>query len=190
MRSDAGPRHVFLVLGSCMLMFSPAIIFFFPTMVPMTFFFEKYTWFYYTPLESFVTFGIGLGILIICCLILFFGRLQKKSIIISSVLALIASVFFYGSAMGYITMSEKGFTYREVFHNKKTYFQWEDVAHAEIEAPAQGTNDNTTFTFTFKDGEVITFKETKQIRNTRGKMRAMFTIHTIPVDYTEAELEE
>ena len=190
MRSDAGPRHVFLVFGSCMLMFSPAIIFFIPTMIPMTFFFEKYTWFYYTPIESFVLFGIGLLILIICCFILFFGRLKKKSIIISVIFALIASIFFYGSAMGYITMSDKGFTYREVFQNNKSYYKWEDVAHAEIEAPAPGTSDNTTFTFTFKKGEVITFKETKQIRNTRSKMRAKFKIHEIPVDYTEAEIKE
>lgn len=190
MRSDAGPRHIFLVLGSCMLMFSPAIIFFFPTMVPMTFYFEKYTWFYYTPFESFVLFGIGLVILIICCFILFFGRLKKKSIIISVIFALIASIFFYGSAMGYISMSSKGFTYREVFQIKKTKYQWEDVLHAEIEAPAPGTSDNTTFTFTFKNGEVITFKETQQVRNTRGKMRAMFQTFAIPVAYTEAEAEK
>ncbi len=187
MRSDAGPRHVFLVLGACMLMFSPAIIFFIPTMIPMTFFFVKYTWFYYTPIESFVLFGIGLFILIICCFILFFGRLKKKSIIISVIFAFIAIVFFYGSAMGYITMSDKGFTYREVFQNKKKVYQWEEVVHVEIEAPAPGTNDNTTFTFAFKDGKEIIFKETKQVRNTRSKMRAKFNIHQIPVDHTEAE---
>ncbi|MEO4052830.1 hypothetical protein [Solibacillus sp. CAU 1738] len=187
MRSDAGFRHVFLVLGSCMLMFSPAIIFLIPSMIPMTFYFKKYTWVYYTPIESFIVFGVGLGILIVCCAILFFGRLKKWAVRTSIILALLAGILFYGSAMGYIAISDEGFTYRGIFEQKKQFSGWNEVAHAEIEEAARGTSDNATFIFTFKNGDVLTLKETEHLRRTRAKMRAQFKINKIPVDYTEAE---
>ena len=52
MQNQVGGKHVFLVLGCCLILFSPVLLLVIPTVIPMTFYFEKYTWVYYTPKET------------------------------------------------------------------------------------------------------------------------------------------
>ncbi len=180
-------KHLFLVLGCCLLGFSPLLTIFLPSFIPMTFYYEKYTWTYYTHMESYKVFGLGLLLLIISFAILFFGDLKKWAVIIGITLIVLSSYLFYGSALGYIAFADKGITYRGLFEIEKRMITWEDIKDVVIEEIVPGTPGNTTFIFNLKDGEVLSFVETTHISNIRGKIRAKFQQYNIPMEHIDME---
>ncbi|WP_042473483.1 hypothetical protein [Bacillus ndiopicus] len=177
-------RYAFFVIGTCLFIFSPLIVFLIPRMIPMTFYFVKYTWVYYVPTETFTVFAIGLAVLIMCCAFLFFGKMRKWSVITSSILLLAAIFIFYGSSRCYITMDDNGFTYRGLFEQQKQYAGWENVTQIErIEVPA-GKSGNATYKVSLDNGKVLSFKENPFVQESRSKMRAKYNKYNIPVIYT------
>ncbi|KYG92090.1 hypothetical protein MHH70_03285 [Metasolibacillus sp. FSL H7-0170] len=177
-------RYAFFVIGICLFIFSPLIIFLIPRMIPMTFYFVKYTWVYYVPTEAYTVFAVGIAILIICCAFLFFGKMKKWAIISSSILFLTSIVIFYGSSRCYIAMDDNGFTYRGLFEQQKQYVGWENVTQIErIEVPA-GKGGNATYIVSLDNGDALTFKETAHVQEYRSKMRGKYGKYNIPVIYT------
>lgn len=186
MESNVSRRYIFFILGVCLLIFSPAIIFFIPSAIPMTFYFERDMWFYYTPLETYIVFGIGVALLIACCAVLFFGKKKKISIPSGVLLFIGAIVLFYGSAKCYIAMNDEGLTYRGVFGSDKKHASWEDIQEVELIEVPMNESGSSKFIVELKNGEVITFKETVHVQESRGGMRWKYEEYKIPVTYTDA----
>ncbi|MEO4052832.1 hypothetical protein [Solibacillus sp. CAU 1738] len=185
MIDQASGKHLFLVLGLSLLFFSPILILIIPTMIPMTLYFEKYTWVYYTLGESYLVFGFGLATLIVCCAILFLGKLKKWAVSVGIILTVLACFLFYGSAVGFIAFADEGITYRGIFENEKKFFGWDEIGHVKIEQLVRGTPPEITFTL--KDGEVLSFTENGHVRDIRGSMRAKFQKYNIPMEHTYAD---
>ena len=61
-------KLIFLVFAASLFIFSPLLILFGPLFFPITFFYEKYTWVYYTPSINNLLFGIAIGLLFLACL--------------------------------------------------------------------------------------------------------------------------
>ncbi|MEC1177473.1 hypothetical protein P9B03_03170 [Metasolibacillus meyeri] len=184
MANNMSYRYAFFVIGLSLLIVSPLVVFFIPRMIPMTFYFVKYTWFYYVPFEAYVVFAIGIIILVICCALLFFGKMRRWTIISSGILSIVALVVFYGSTRCYITMDDNGFTYRGLFEQQKQYAGWENVTQIERVEVAAGEPGNATYHISFDNGDMITFKEDKFVQASRGKMRGKYSLHSIPVIFT------
>ena len=187
MLTQASGKHVVLVLGCCLIGFTPIILLFLPVFITMTFYYEKYTWTYYTHMESYWVFGFGIAALVISCAILFFGDLKKWAVIVGIFLIVLSSYLFYGSALGYIAFADKGITYRGLFETEKRMITWEDITDVVIEEVVPGTPGNTTFIFNLKDGQVLSFVETTHISNIRGKIRAKFQQYNIPMQHIDME---
>lgn len=187
MSGQVSRKYIFLVLGCCLLGLSPLIILFLPLIIPMTFYFEKYTWTYYTHMESYWVFGIGLAILVISFAILFFGDLKKWAVIVGGILIAVSCYLFYGSALGYMAFADKGITYRGLFETEKKIIGWDEITEVTIEEVIPGTSGNSTIIFNLKDGEVLSFVETNNISNIRGHMRAKFQQYNIPMEHIDAE---
>ncbi|WP_042473482.1 Asp23/Gls24 family envelope stress response protein [Bacillus ndiopicus] len=186
MDNSVSYRYLFLIIGVSLLIFSPLIIFFIPSAIPMTFYFERYTWFYYTPMEAYIVFGIGVALLIACCALLFFGKKKKISIISSSLLLLVAIALFYGSSKCYIAMDDNGLTYRGLFESNKQHVGWENVKEIELIEVPEEEPGNSTFIIGLDNGDVLTFKENVHVRESRGGMRAKYQEYNIPVTYTDS----
>lgn len=177
-------RYVFFVIGTCLLVCSPILIFIIPRMIPITFYFVKYTWVYYVPMETFIVFAIGIALLIICCAILFFGKMRRWAIVSSGLLFCIALFMFYGSSRCYLTMADDGFTYRGLFEYEKQHVGWENVTQIErIEVPV-GKSGNATYLVSLDNGDVLSFKEIPHVQEKRSKMRVKYGKYNIPVIYT------
>lgn len=187
MLTQASGKHVVLVLGCCLIGFTPIILLFLPVFITMTFYYEKYTWTYYTHMESYWVFGFGIAALVISCAILFFGDLKKWAVIVGSIFIALSCYLFYGGALGYIAFADEAITYREMFETEKKIIGWDDITHVLIEEVLPGKSGNSTINFTFKDGEVLSFVETNQIQKIRGSMRAKFLHYNIPMEHIDAE---
>lgn len=177
-------RYIFFVLGTCLFVFSPLIIIFVPAMIPMTFYFVKYTWVYYVPKEAYTVFAISLFLVVIGCFLMFFGKMRKVPTIAAIIIFLLAITAFYGSSRSYIRMADNGFTYRSIFERHTKHAGWQDVAQIERIEPPAGEVDNATYLFTLHNGEVLQLKENNHVQLARSKMRAKYSQYDIPVIYS------
>ena len=132
-------------------------------------------------------FGFGLAILVLCCAILFIGNLKKWTIFVGIIFTTLACFLFYGSAMSFIVFADEGITYRGVFETEKKMIGWDDITHVVLEEVDPSKSGTSTFTFTLKNSEELSFIENSNISSIRGSMRAKFQQYNIPMEHIDVE---
>ena len=98
-------KSLFVVFALCLFIFSPLLILLVPQFFPITFFYEKYTWVYYTPAINYLLCGIAIGLLFFACLVILLIKKYKIMIPIASVLTIGAIVLIVGSSVSYFKLT-------------------------------------------------------------------------------------
>lgn len=160
MGNRAEPRHVFMIFGVCLLVFSPLLVFFMPMFIGETVYYDRYNWIIYLPKINFIVFGLSLVLLILACFTLWLMEIRKRSIFI----AVICSVGFvglaYGSSLSFVTLSDDSITYGEIFSHDKKEELWGTIKQIEYYDDLENEDKMPFYLFHFEDG-----KELKVVQN-------------------------
>lgn len=172
-------KLVFIVFAACLFIFSPLLILFGPLFFPMTFFYEKYTWVYYTPPINYLLFGIAIGLLFLACLVIVLIKNYKIMIPIASVLTIGAIVLILGSSVSYLKITPDGVKLRYPFEKEEYVYEWTDIEKVEYYPVYYGT-DRATYTFRFEDGTSFDVKEIGEVTFIHSKLKMKLFQYDIP----------
>ena len=172
-------KLIFLVFAACLFIFSPLPILFGPLFFPITFFYEKYTWVYYTPAINHLLFGIAIGLLFFACLTILLIKNYKIMIPIASVLTIGAIVFILGCSVSYLKLTPDGVKLRYPFEKEEHVYEWPNIEKVDYYPVYAGT-DRATYAFTFKDGTSFDVKEIGEMVFIHSKLKMKLFEYDIP----------
>ncbi len=172
-------KLVFVVFASCLFIFSPLLILFVPLFFPITFFYEKYTWVYYTPPINHLLFGIAIGLLFFTCLAILLIKKYKILIPIVSLLTIGAVVLMAGASVSYLKITPDGVKIRYPFETVEHVYDWTEIEKVDYYPVLYGT-DRATYTFTFIDGTSFDVKEIGEMVFLHSKLKMKFFEYEIP----------
>ena len=179
MHNNPQLKLTFLVFAACLFIFSPLLILFGPLFFPITFFFEKYTWVYYTPYINHLLFGIAIGLLFLGCLAVLLIKNFKIMLPVVSVLTIGAIVFILGCSVSYLKITPDGVKLRYPFEQEEYVYGWADIEKVDYYPVHYGT-DRATYTFTFKDGTSYDVKEIGEMVFIHSKLKMKLIEYDIP----------
>lgn len=148
-------RHIFLVIGICILLFSPLIILLTPLLVNETLYFEKGQWVIYTPGVNYMLYGIGILFLLIACVVIYFFNVHKVAVGIGIVCTIVCGVLFYGASLSYVTISAEEISLRKSFSREIQNYRWEEIDHLMFYDRIELDNERGYYEFYFKDGKML-----------------------------------
>ena len=172
-------KLVFIVFASCLLIFSPLLILLIPLFFPVTFFYEKYTWVYYTPSINHLLIGIAIGLLFLACLTVLLIKNFKIMLSIASILTIGAIILTVGSSVSYLKITSDGMKLRHPFEMKEAVYKWGELEKVDYYPILYGTG-KATYEVTFKDGESFEFSENGNILIIRSKLKMVLLQHDVP----------
>ena len=179
-------KLVFLVFASCIFIFSPLLILFIPLFFSVTFFYEKYTWVYYTPSINFLLIGIAVALLFLTCLVILIVNKKKLMYTLTAILTIAALVLIVGSGMSYLKISPDGMKVRHAFQLEEKVYVWSDMEKVEYYPVADNNEGSASYIVRFKDGETYKFNETADVELVRWDMIMMLEQNKVP--YTNMDV--
>lgn len=183
-------RIVFLAIGSLFIMFSPVIILFGPMFIPVTFFYEKYTWVYYTPTASYRLYVVGIILIATACIFIFIFHLKRWTGIVAVIFITAGLVLFVAGAFSYLKITPEGLKYRNAFQWEESVYKWSDVELVEYYPNDHLKSVRPEYTFTFKDGEQYSFVQTVHIESIRSSMKSMLAMNDVPFENVVLPIED
>lgn len=129
MHNRAEPKHLFMVLGVCLFLFSPILIVFSPLIIGETIYFDRNNWVIYLPKINFILNGLSILLLIIAFVVLWLKGIRKIPIVLSILFAIASGIVFYGASLSFVTLSNEQITFREPFEQEKQMYAWTEIEH-------------------------------------------------------------
>lgn len=160
MRNRAEPRHVFMIFGICLLVFSPLLILFMPMLIGETVYYDRYNWMIHLPKINFIVFGLSILLLIFACFTLWLMDIRRRSIFIAVIFSIGFGVLAYGSSLSFVTLSDDSVTYRETFSHDKKEQLWGTIKQIEYYDDLENEDKMPFYLFYFQNG-----KELKVVQN-------------------------
>ena len=173
-------KLIFLVFATCLLGFSPLLLLLGPLFFPVTFFYEKHTWVYYTPSINFLLFGIAIGLLFLACLVILIINKKILMYSLSSILTIAALALIVGGAISYLKITQDGMKFRYPFQIDEQTYKWSDMEKLDYYPLADNEPGRAYYIVTFKDGETYQFKETMDIEMVRSSIKFMLARNDVP----------
>ena len=127
MNNRAEPRHVFMVLGISLFLFSPLLIFFSPLIIGETIYFDQNNWIIYLPKINFILNGLSILLLVIAFVVLWLKGIKKVPIVLSILFAIASGAVFYGASLSFVTLSNEQIIFRHPFEHEKQIYAWEEI---------------------------------------------------------------
>ena len=172
-------KLVFIVFASCLLIFSPLLILIIPLFFPSTFFYEKYTWVYYTPSINHLLIGIAIGLLFLACLTVLLIKNFKIMLPIASILIIGAIIVTLGSSVSYLKITPDGMKFRHPFEMKDKVYKWNELQKVDYYPILYGTG-KATYEVTFKDEKSFEFSENGNVLLIRSRLKMVLLQHDVP----------
>lgn len=180
MHNEPQAKLIFLVFATCLVGFSPILLIFVPLFFPVTFFFEKHTWVYYTPSINFLLYGISLGLLVLACLVILIVNKKIWMFSLSSMLTIAALVLIVGGAISYLKITPDGMKFRYPFQIDEQIYKWTDMEKVDYYPLAENEPGRANYIVTFKDGETYQFNETGDVILVRSSIKMMLNQNNVP----------
>ena len=180
MHNQPQVKLIFLVFGGLLLGFSPVLIVLVPLFFPVTFFYEKHTWVYYTPWFNHVLFGIAIGLLILACLTILFFKNKFVLYSLTTILTVSALMLVVGSSVSYLKITQEGLKYRSPFQLEEQVYKWSEIEKMEYYPPANNETERAKYVVSFNNGEMYQFIETVQVDMIRSSIKMMLEQNKVP----------
>lgn len=182
-----GPRHVFMAIAICLLLFSPIIWLLAPVIVTETAYYVRDGLFTYVYPRSYWIYGIAVGALVAAPLILWLANVKKWTVFVALSMLVVSGVCFYGAALGYFQVTEESIVYRYPFESETQQYEWNDVEEVIYHVRPPEAEDPSWYTFRFKDGDSTEVNETRFVTQAQGKLNSLIRGQKIPLTYDELE---
>ncbi len=183
MNNRAEPKHLFMVLGISLFLFSPILVIFSPLIIGETIYFDRNNWIIYLPKINFILNGLSILLMVIALVVLWLKGLQKSSIAIALLFAVGSIVVFYGASMSFVTLSNDEVTFRQPFAQEKQIYSWEEIDNVTYFDNQDNLEAPQYFMIFFQDR-----KELKLVQNgildvnTKIKIDSKIRSHKIPFE--------
>lgn len=182
-RYDA--RHIFMVLGICITLFSPIFILLAPLLTANTLYYKRGIWITYAPGENYVVFGLSLFFLVLACGLLWTLDVRKWTISAGVVCVFLSGLVFYFASLSYVTLSSEEISYRTMFSKEKQSYAWEDLERLVYYVALPEDDELSYYEFYLKDGQMITMKQNGHVTQIQGKLNSKVRGLGIPLEYVE-----
>jgi len=183
MYNRSEPRHLFMVLGICLFLFSPLLVIFLPLIVGETVYFNRDNWIIYLPKINFVLVGLSTLLLIIAFVIPWLKGIHKISIISAILFTVGSGVVFYGASKSFVTLSNDQMTFRQPFGQEKQIYTWEQIEHVKYFDNEDNIEVPQSFMIYFEDGEKLELVQGGMLDiNTKTKIDMKIRSHKIPYE--------
>jgi len=149
------PRHIFMVFGICILLVSPVFILLVPLSVVATKYSQLGSWITYTPGANYLLFGIGVLLVSLACLIVYFQSLKKNAIVGGLICMVLSGIVFYSSSLPYVTLSNEEISFRKVFSLERQTYSWDDLDRFVYYETPQQKEKRPYYEFYFSDGNML-----------------------------------
>ncbi|WOV82968.1 hypothetical protein PGH26_08425 [Sporosarcina jeotgali] len=144
-----------MVIGIALLLLAPAAIFLLPNFVANSIYFKTGSWFIFVSGGVYLVYTVAFLLLIAAFFVLFIMYMNKKSILISLGLIVLAGVSFYIASLNYTMLSDDRITYRPLLSFQSHSYAWGEVDEAVYKSvPAD--DGKSEFDFKFKDDVTLT----------------------------------
>lgn len=127
MNNRAEPKHLFMVLGISLFLFSPILVIFSPLIIGETIYFDRNNWIIYLPKINFILNGLSIFLLVIAFVVLWLKGIRKIPIVLSILFAIGSGIVFYGASLSFVTLSNEQITFREPFEQEKQMYAWTEI---------------------------------------------------------------
>ena len=185
MRREYSIKHIFLVIGACVVLFSPLYILLMPNIVAETIYYDRNSWLIYVPTINYWVFGISIFTFALCFIVL--GLLKKRKVAIPiALLAFVLSVFtFYYASLSYISLNGDQISYRKLFSTEKEIHQWEELKKVSYYMVENDSDELPYYNFYLNNGEMLTIKENNYVLEASSSIRWRVKEAEVPIEHVE-----
>lgn len=147
-------RHFFMAIGIGVFMVSPLLLLFIPAFIANSIYFDPGTWIVIVPTLSYYLYGAGAFLIGVASLIIYFGNVNKLSVMIGIFLSIVGIFLFLFAAKPFTSIAADGISIREDLSNEFSHYDWSDIETVlYYEVPrSEGFN---TYEFHFYDGRTL-----------------------------------
>lgn len=152
-------RHVFMVFGIGILLVSPVFILLVPLSIVATKYDQLGAWITYTPGTNYLMFGVGVLLVSLSCLIVYFSNLKKAGFVSGLICMTLSGVVFYTSTLPYASLTDEKIKFRKVFSLENESYSWDELDRLVYYETPQQNEGNPRYEFYFKDGNMLSISK-------------------------------
>lgn len=152
-------KHVFLVIGILLPIFSPILLLMVPRTTAEILHKTNGVWEVFLTKENIIAYGIGILLLSIACLLIFFLNIRRISIVIGVILTLFGFSCFYLTSQSYKALGDESISFRPLSSFKDYNYSWDEVE--KVIRTYYASDESLEYEFVFKDGERMKLKYDK-----------------------------
>lgn len=178
-------RHIFLAIGACIALISPVFILLMPLAIVNTLYYQRDIWILHAPGENYLAYGFSLFLVVLACALLWLLDIRKASIGLAITCLVASGVVFYYVSLSYVTLSDEEISYRKLFSQEKKTYDWEELDQLLYYEKLPEDKDLSYYEFYFKDGEMLTIKQNKYVKEIQPGLNSQVRFLGIPLIYAE-----
>lgn len=183
MNNRAEPKHLFMVLGISLFLFSPILVIFSPLIIGETVYFDRNNWIIYLPKINFILNGLSILLLVIAFVVLWLKGIKKVPIVLSILFAIASGLVFYGASLSFVTLSNEQITFRQPFAQEKQVHSWEEIEQVTYFDNQDNLEAPQYFMIYFQDSEELKLVQNGILDvNTKIKIDTKIRSHKIPFE--------
>ncbi|REB07145.1 hypothetical protein DVB69_09835 [Sporosarcina sp. BI001-red] len=144
-----------MVIGIAILLLAPFVVFLLPNFIANTIYFKAGSWFIFVSFGVYMVYAVAFIFLIAAFFVLYAMNMNKKSIVITIGLMILACTSFYIASLNYTMLSDDRITYRPLLSFQTYSYTWSEVDEAVFRS-VHADDGNSEFDFKFDDDVVLT----------------------------------
>ncbi|WP_432355808.1 hypothetical protein [Sporosarcina sp. A2] len=144
-----------MVIGISLLLLAPFVVFLLPNFIANSIYFKAGSWFIFVSGGVYIIYAVAFAFLIAASFVLYIKNMNRKSILVSAGLTLLACASFYIASQNYTMLSDDSITYRPLLSFKTLSYNWSEVDEA-IFRSVHAADGKSEFDFIFADKKELT----------------------------------
>ncbi|MGG0668681.1 hypothetical protein [Sporosarcina koreensis] len=163
MLDKIGSRQIFMAITIGIFVCSPIFVLIVPLFIANALYQESNTWAVVVPAKAFMSFGLGALFLITATFLLWIMSVNKKSKWLAAICVLLSILLMVDGSGRYVGVSTDGISFKRGLAGANQHYEWSNIQQVVYrEFPEEGGFPK--FDFYFKDGEMVTLPENRDMR--------------------------
>lgn len=185
MRREYNIKHIFLVIATCVVLFSPIYILLMPNLVAETIYYDRNSFLTYVPSANYWVFGISIYLFALCFVLLGLLKSWKFSIPTALIVLALSGCTFYFASLSYVSLNQDQISYRTMFSIEKEIYKWEELSKVSYYMVEQNSDKLPYYNFYFNNGEMFTIKENTFVLDASSNIRGRIKTAEVPIEHVE-----
>ncbi|MCG7344881.1 hypothetical protein MHZ92_12105 [Sporosarcina sp. ACRSL] len=157
------PRHIFMAFSFGIIVISPVFLVLLPSFIANNLYQVTNTWVVVVPAKVYVLYGLGMLFLFMATFFLWIMSVNKTSKWLAAICVLLSISLMADGSARYIGVSTDGISFKRGVAETGQHYAWSNIQHVVYRENPQG-GGFPKFDFYFKDGDMVTLPENRNVR--------------------------